>query len=91
MVSELENFVGHRSFVKESSKHLYSQTVKARELTLLEKVHLPPHIKCKLTHVTCHMSHDKCNMSRVLYNNSFFYKVGDLVGGGFVINEAYPV
>ena len=33
--------------MKISSKHLHSQTVRARELTFWEKVHLPPPLTCK--------------------------------------------
>ena len=37
----LVNYLSERSFVKISSIHLHSQTVRARELIFLEKVHLP--------------------------------------------------
>ena len=33
-----------------------SQTVRARELTFLGKVHLLPRVTCNMSHVTCHMS-----------------------------------
>ena len=38
------------------SVHLDFQTVRARELTVLEKVHLPQPVMCHMSHVTCHMS-----------------------------------
>ena len=47
--------------------------------------------------VTCHMSRVTCHLSHVAYHMSQFfllislYKVLELVGGGFVINGAYPV
>ena len=62
----------YSSFVVVSSKHLHSQTVRARKLKFWEKVHLPPpvtchmsHVACHMSHVTCHMSHVKCHMSHV--------------------------
>ena len=39
-----------------SSKHRRSQTVKARGMKLLEKVHLPPPVTYHMSHVSCHMS-----------------------------------
>ena len=58
---------------------------------------------CHVSHVMCHMSRITCLMSHVMCPCNFFYftyifdslvifdTVGDLVGGGSVINEAYPV
>ena len=63
-----------------SSVHHHSQTVRARELTFWEKVHLLQPVMChvseswncgrmftpnNMSHVTCHMSHVMCHMSRV--------------------------
>ena len=46
------------------------------------------HITCHVTSVTCHVSHVTCH-------NFFIYfvlvKVLKLIGGGSVINGAYPV
>ena len=46
------------------------------------------HVMCHmyLVMVTCHVSHVMCQVSHI-----FFYKVVELVGGGCVINGAYPV
>ena len=49
------------------------------------------HVTC---HVTCHVSHVMCHVSRVTCHNLFFFfsdKVLKLIGGGSVINGAYPV
>ena len=45
-----------------------------------------------VSHVICHMSRVKCQVSfvRCIFF-FFFYKVSELVGGGFVINRACPV
>ena len=45
------SFILLLSFSSKSSEHLLSQTIRARELTFCEKVHLP-----HLSHVMCHMS-----------------------------------
>ena len=41
--------------------------------------------------VTCHMSHVTCHVSDFNFLILFGDNVGELVGGGSVINEAYPV
>ena len=41
--------------------------------------------------VTFHVSHVTCHMSCVTCHIFFFYNVVKLIGGGFVINGAYPV
>ena len=74
---------GNSSFVKISSNHLHSQTIRARELTVWEKVHLPSPVSC----VTCQVSHVTCQLSYV----TKFDKVVRLVGGGSVINRAHPI
>ena len=45
------------------------------------------HVMCHVSRVTCHVSHVTCNFF------SFFFsdKVVKLIGGGSVINGAYPV
>ena len=45
-----------------SSVHLDSQTIRAKELKFLEKVHLFPSVMCHVSHVMCHMSHVTCHM-----------------------------
>ena len=79
------------AFSTKPSKHHYTQTERARQLTLWEYV--PP--------TTCHMSWVMFNISRVMCQVSnvksifffFFFldKVVALVGGGSVINWAYLV
>ena len=65
--------------MKISSKHLHSQTVRARELNFFETVHLPPPVMCNVSHVTCHMScvtfhmsHVMCHISCVICTFSHF-------------------
>ena len=59
-------------------------------------------VTCHLSSVTCHVSRVTCHMSKYLFfqflfNFKFFFslkkldKVVEQVGGGFVINGAYPV
>ena len=68
---------------------------RARELKFLENVHPPPPVTCHMSHGTCHVSRVTGHVSHVTCNFfSFFseiYKVVKLVGGGSVINGAYPV
>ena len=66
-----------RSFSKISSNQLHSQTVRGRELNLLEKVHHTNHVSC----FTCHYFYH-------IFSSS--YKVLQLVGGGSVINGETP-
>ena len=42
------------SFVEISSEHLHSQAVRARQLKLCQKVHLPPPVMCQMSCVMCH-------------------------------------
>ena len=42
-------------FVKISSNHIHSKTVRARKLKFWEKVHLPPPVICHVSHVMCHI------------------------------------
>ena len=42
---------------------------------------------CHMSGVTCQVSDVRCQVSHAI----FFDKVAELVGGGSVINEAYPV
>ena len=71
-------------FVEISSKHLHSQTVRARELKFWPKVHLPPPVSWHVSHIPYHMSHVTFSSSFVIWD-----KVVNVVGGGYVINEAY--
>ena len=45
-------------------------------------------VTCQVSHVRCQVSHVTCEMS--LFSIFFFYKEVELVGGGSVINGAYP-
>ena len=67
------------------------QTVKARELTFLEKVHLPQPVTFYVSQVMCHVSHVMCHVSRVTCHIFCEDKVVKLVCGESVINRAYPV
>ena len=50
------------SFSSESSKHCWSQTVKAGKLKVWGNAHPPPSVTCHVSHVMCHVS---CVMSHV--------------------------
>ena len=73
----------------------YSQTIRARELKFWENVHptlcVMCHVscvKCQVSSVTCHISGVACHFCLL------FFSLGeglDLLGGGSVINGAYPV
>ena len=86
-------------FVEIYSKWYNSQTIRAKELKFGVNVHLPKCVACHVSHVTCHVSCVTCHVSHVMCHMShvtckiFFYsdKVVRLIGGGSVINEAYPV
>ena len=42
-----------------------SQSIRARELKFLEKLHLPPPFMCHVSHVTCNVSYVTCHLSCV--------------------------
>ena len=67
---ELINWLIEWSFVKISSTNHQSQTIRARELKFLEKVHLPhqSHVMCHMSLFTCHMSHIMWHISHVMRN-----------------------
>ena len=54
---------------------------------VFERMFTPHHV----SHVTCHVSCVTCHMSHVMCNFSFLDKTVEPVGGGSVINGAYPV
>ena len=68
------------SFLEISSVHLYSKTVRARELEFWEKVLLTP--TCYMSHVMCHVSHVTYHMSNVTIHLYFFFKLLKLIKGG---------
>ena len=79
-----QNLAQHRgrsSFCTESSRHCPCQTIRARELKFGENVHPLSCVTCQVSSVTFFF----------LLLFSSFYKVMELVGGGSVINGAYPV
>ena len=49
------------------------------------------HVPCHLSRVKCHVSHVTCCVSHVTIYIYLFFKVVKLVGGGSVINRAYPI
>ena len=59
LIDSLFNSLTHSSFWKISSKYRLSQTVNARDLKFLEKVHPTPHVTCDFSCGTCHMSDDE--------------------------------
>ena len=62
----------------------YTQTVRDRELKF-DRMFTPYHV----SQVMCQVSHVMCHMSGVIV--LFFYQAVELLGGGSVINRAYPV
>ena len=75
----LINLVTQWSFVKISSEHLHSQTVRDRKL--------PPPVMRYVSFVMCHVSHVTCglHMSHVMFFLLFFfYKVVKLAGEGLL-------
>ena len=78
--------VSQLAFSSKSSKYHKSQTVGGRGLKFWKKIHPPQHITCHVSHVTCHVSPVTCHMSHFFLS----WKVVKLIGGGFVINKAYP-
>ena len=68
------------------------KTMRKQYTKLMPNVHPTSSVKrhmscvmCYLSLVPCHLSHETCHMSFL------FDKVMELVGGGSVINGAYPV
>ena len=62
----------------------------------------PPGVTCHMSHIMCHMSSVTCHVSRVMYHAYIYIylvfihfssldKKVEIVGGGSVINSAYPV
>ena len=68
------------SFCSEISRHFLSQTVRAWKLKFWENVHTSPGVRCHVWFFFFFL----CSLF-------FMEKVVELVGGGSVINEAYPV
>ena len=66
---------------------IFPQTIRARELKLWEKVHLPISVTCQVSHVTCHMSHVTCHMSRVRFFFFFFRTQVLEVGSHICLSE----
>ena len=85
--------------VQISSKHCQSQTRRARELKFVENVHPTLCVMCHVSPVTSHLSLVTCHLWHVKKKRRkvFFLslkkldKVVELVGGGSVINGAYPI
>ena len=51
-------------------------------------------VTCPVSRVTCHVSRVMCHMSQFFYFILFFFcfeKVLKIIGGGSVINGAYPI
>ena len=48
-----------------SLKHLYFQTVRARDMKFLDNDHHPLCVRCHMSCVTCHVSNVMCNLSTV--------------------------
>ena len=72
--------VSQSSFVKISSKHLHSQTVRARELKfwftspymLCVMCHISS-VPCHMSYVTCHVWHDTCHLMQLKKNTNPTY------------------
>ena len=76
--SVIDWFIKWEHFSFKPSYHHYTQTVRARELNFWENVHPPPCVRCQVSVVSFFLS-------------LFLGKLVGLVGGGSVINWAYPV
>ena len=53
-----------------------------------------PRSVCQVSHIMCHVSHVICHVSSVTchtFEFDFYYNLLQLVGGGSVLNGAYPV
>jgi len=72
-----------------SLKHHHSQTIRARDLTFWHNVHHLSRVMCHVSHVNCHLSPVTRHLSHLIVFNFFF--IVEQVGGGSVINGAYPV
>ena len=59
-----------------------------REYSPTDTGHMPG-VMCHLSRVRCRLSSVKCQVSGVIF--FFIDELGQLVGGGFVINGAYPI
>ena len=66
-------------------------TVRAGELKFWENVHPPQSVTCHMLRVMCQLSRVRCHMSHIIILFFYLDKVVELVGGGSVINGAYPV
>ena len=62
-----------------------SQTLKPRDLKFSRNIYHTLCVMCPVSHVTCQMSLFMCHVSRVTIFSDFFYKVLELVGGGFFL------
>ena len=62
-------------FVKISSKHHKSQTLRARELEFWENVHPLQHVTCNMSHVMFHMSHVMYPMPWVKFIFSMWWSI----------------
>ena len=68
--------------------HPKYQTVEARDLTFLEKGHLPPPVMCHVSSVPCHMSHVMCHWNIYIHILCFFEQMVYASCWGSVINGA---
>ena len=59
---------GSYSLWKISSKHHYSQSVRARELKFWDIVHLSPCVTCHMSNATCHLSSNTCHVKKRLWS-----------------------
>ena len=75
----LRHWLIKSSFSSQSSKHHNFQTVRASDLKFWHNVHHPLCVICRVSRVTKKQKQKNCD------------KVVELVGGGSVINGAYPV
>jgi hypothetical protein len=77
---------------------LYMRGMKAKDLVaIVDFIYHVSHVRCQVSGGRCHVAGVRCHMSGVsfmlivYYNFIFQDKVVELVGGGSVINGAYPV
>ena len=65
LFDQLIHSLSDSSFSSDSSEHLQSHTVRARDLKLWENVLITQPVTCHVSHVTCHMLYVTCHMSHV--------------------------
>ena len=87
----LTDLLINSSFVKISSKHYLTQTVRARELEFWENDHPPPCVTWCMSGIPCHASHVTCHLSHFTFFSFFlFFKWWSLLVEGLLSTGLTP-